>query len=150
MLEIMLTLMKRLAYFFIILLISSVAVSALGGGGAGASGPPEDDTVKVNLKPLDEKSDAYGWVRILPDKFMVGANHLHPSTYYAVYLVAGDKTQPMTDRPARRSFGDGEFKFEVKLKEPFGGEWDKVVIYERPNGEKDDTGMIEVLTGSLE
>lgn len=141
--------MKRTHLIIALLLMASVAVSALGGGG-GAGSPPEDDTIKVNLKPLDETSQSYGWARILPDKFSVGANHLNPNTYYAVYLVSGETKEPMTDRPSRRSFGDGEFKFDTKLKEPFGGEWDKVVIYERPNGEKDDSGMIAILEGSIE
>ena len=143
--------MKRAAVTLsLLLLLASISVNALGGGGGAGSSPPEDDTIKVNLKPLDETSKSYGWVRILPDKFSAGANRLNPDTYYAVYLVSGDNKQPMTDNPARRSFGDGEFKFDTKLKEPFGGEWDKVVIYERPNGEKDDTGMIAVLEGPLE
>ena len=131
--------MKRASLFLtLLLLLASISVNALGGGGAG-SAPPEDDTIKVNLKPLDETSNSYGWVRIIPDKFSVGANRLAPNTYYAVYLVSGENKQPMTENPVRRSYGDGEFKFDTKLKEPFGGEWDKVVIYQRPNGEKDDT-----------
>lgn len=143
--------MKRAALTLsLLLLLASISVNALGGGGGGGDAPPEDDTIKVNLKPLDEASKSYGWVRILPDKFSVGANRLQPDTFYAVYLVSGDNKQPMTDNPVRRSYGDGEFKFDTKLKEPFGGEWDKVVIYERPNGEKDDTGMIAVLEGPLE
>lgn len=142
--------MKRFFYVLILaILATTITVSALGSG-IGGDGPPEDDTVKVNLKPPKDASNAYGWVRILPDKFSVGANHLKPDTYYAVYLFAGDKSQPMTDNPSRRTFGDGEFKFEVKLKEPFGGEWDKVVLYERPHGEKDATDMVEALEGSLE
>lgn len=142
--------MKRTSLLLaLLLLVASISVNALGGGGAGGS-PPEDDVIKVNLKPLDETASSYGWARIVPDKFSAGANHLNPNTYYAVYLVSGETKQPMTDRPARRSFGDGEFKFDTKLKEPFGGEWDKVVIYERPNGEKDDTGMIAVLEGAIE
>lgn len=144
--------MKRASLFLTILfLLASISVNALGGlGGGGGDSPPEDDTIKVNLKPLDETSTSYGWVRIIPDKFSVGANRLAPDTYYAVYLVSGENKQPMTDNPVRRSYGDGEFKFDTKLKEPFGGEWDKVVIYQRPNGEKDDTGMIAVLEGPLE
>lgn len=143
--------MKRLTATFLLLtlLIGTIAVNAMGGG-PGGDGPPEDDTIKVNLKPLDETSKSYGWVRIAPDKFAAGANGLEPSTYYAVYLVSGETKEPMTDKPSRRSFGNGEFKFQTKLKEPFGGEWDKVVIYQRPNGEKDDTGMIAVLEGPLE
>lgn len=143
--------MKRTAYFLaLVTLMAGIAVHALGGGGAGGSAPPEDDTIKVTLKPLDEASNTYGWVRIAPDKFSAGANRLNPDTYYAVYLVSGENKQAMTDNPVRRSFGDGEFKFETKLQEPFGGEWDKVVIYERPNGEKDETGQIAVLEGPLE
>lgn len=143
--------MKRISATFLLLtlLLGGIAVNALGGG-PGSDAPPEDDTLKVNLKPLDEDSKSYGWVRIAPDKFAAGANGLRPGTYYAVYLVSGETKEPMTDRPARRTFGDGEFKFQTKLKEPFGGEWDKVVIYERPNGEKDDTEMIAVLEGPLE
>lgn len=133
----------------LVFLAVSLSGYAMGGGGAGQA-PPEDDTIKVDLKPLDEASNSYGWVRIVPDRFSVGANRLNPNTYYAVYLVSGETEQPMTENPARRSFGDGEFKFDTKLKEPFGGEWDKVVIYERPNGEKDDTGMNPVLEGTLE
>jgi hypothetical protein len=144
--------MKRAALSLsLLLLLATISVNALGGlGGGSGDAPPEDDTIKVDLKPLDENSNSYGWVRIFPDKFAVGANRLNPDTYYAVYLVSGDRKEPVTDRPVRRSFGDGEFKFDTKLKEPFGGEWDKVVVYERPNGENDESGMIAVLEGSLE
>lgn len=142
--------MKKIASILLLfLLTASASVLALGGGGAG-SAPPEDDTVKVTLKPLDETADTYGWVRIEPDKFSVGANRLEPDTYYAVYLVNDESKQPMNDKAVRKSFGDGEFKFQTKLQEPFGGEWDKVVIYRRPNGEKDDTDMVAVLEGALE
>ena len=130
------------------LLIASVSVLALGGGGGKT--PPEDDTVRVTMKPVEEESDIYGWVRITPDKFAVGANRLEPKKYYAVYLVSGEKRKPVHEKPVRRSFGDGEFKFEMRLKEPFGGEWDKVVLYHRPNGEKDESGEVAVLEGALE
>lgn len=143
--------MKRTSKYFLAILVvaASISVHAMGGGGAGGT-PPEDDTVKVTLKPIDETANTYGWARIAPDKFSVGANRLEPNKYYAVYVVSADKQQGMTDNPVRRSYNDGEFKFDTKLQEPFGGEWDKVVIYERPNGEKDDTGMIPVLEGPLE
>lgn len=130
------------------LLMGTLTVLALGGGGA--KSPPEDDTVRITMKPLTEDPQIYGWVRITPNKFAVGANRLEPKKYYAVYLVSGDTREAMTDRPARRSFGDGEFKFETKLKEPFGGEWDKVVLYQRPNGENDATGEIAILEGIIE
>ncbi len=142
--------MKRTAIYTAILmtLLASAAVWALGGGGAGS--PPEDDTVRVTLKPVDESSSIYGWARITPDKFAVGANRLESDSYYAVYIVSATGREPMTDRPARRTFGDGEFKFETRLKEPFGGEWDKVVLYHRPGGEHEEQGMVPVLEGVLE
>lgn len=142
--------MKRnlIASIFMFFVLGSVSVLALGGGG-GAKSPPEDDTVRVTMKPVQDTPEVYGWVRITPNKFAVGANHLEPKNYYAVYLEKGDKREAMTDNPVRRSYGDGEFKFETKLKEPFGGEWDKVVLYHRPNGEKDPTGEVAVLEGNL-
>lgn len=143
--------MKRQTVIQILLmmLIASVSVMALGGGGS--KSPPEDDMVRVTMKPVNESdSNIYGWVRITPDKFAVGANRLEPDTYYAVYLENGETRKAMTDKPARRSFGDGEFKFETRLKEPFGGEWDKVVIYRRPNGKEDANGEVAVLEGALE
>lgn len=134
--------------FLLFATISSMALGGLGGGGGGA--PPEDDTVRVTMKPLGQDEKVYGWVRITPDKFAVGANRLEPGAYYAVYLVNGEKREPVTEKSVRRSFGDGEFKFSMKLKEPFGGEWDKVVLYHRPNGEKDPNGEVAVLEGVLE
>jgi len=139
---------KTAIKLLLLLLAATMSVAALGGGGG--KSPPEDDTVKVTLKPLEQEADVYGWVRITPDKFAVGANRLQPDSYYAVYLVSGDNKEAMTERPARRTFGDGEFKFETRLKEPFGGEWDKVVLYHRPNGEEDATGQVAVLEGTLE
>jgi hypothetical protein len=142
--------MKRqyLLQVFLLLLAASVSVTALGGGGGKT--PPEDDTVRVTMKPLENDADIYGWVRITPDKFAVGANRLEPDSYYAVYLVNGEKRQAITEKPVRRSFSDGEFKFETRLKEPFGGEWDKVVLYHRPNGEEEESGEVAVLEGTLE
>ncbi len=142
--------MKRITTLSAVIFILLASVAALALGGGGGKGPPEDDTVRVTMKPLVDDESVYGWVRITPDKFAVGANHLEPKAYYAVYLVSGDKREAMTEKPARRSFGDGEFKFETRLKEPFGGEWDKVVLYLRPNGEKDATGEVAVLEGNLE
>ncbi len=141
--------MKRLTIAITLLLcLGTVSVLAMGGGGAGT--PPEDDMIRVTMKPADEESEIYGWVRITPDRFAVGANRLEPHNYYAVYVVSGDRREPMTERPARRTFGDGEFKFETRLKEPFGGEWDKVVLYHRPAGEHEEQGMVPVLEGTLE
>lgn len=140
---------KTILQVLLLMLVASVSVLALGGGGS--KSPPEDDTVRVTMKPINESEEnVYGWVRITPDKFSVGANRLKPDSYYAVYLESGSNRQAMTDRPVRRSFGDGEFKFETRLKEPFGGEWDKVVLYHRPNGEEDSSGEVAVLEGTLE
>lgn len=130
------------------LMLATLSAFALGGGGSGE--PPEDDTVRVSMKPLDEAEKTYGWVRITPDKFAVGANRLEPDTFYAVYVVSGDTKQAMTEEPARRTFDDGEFKFETRLEEPFGGEWDKVVLYRQDAGENVEEGMVPVLEGSLE
>lgn len=142
--------MKRyiLVTTLLVLFAGSFSVLALGGGGAKSA--PEDDTVRISLKPVQDDPTVYGWVRITPNKFAVGANHLEPKNYYAVYLVSGDKREAMSENPVRRSFGDGEFKFETKLKEPFGGEWDKIVLYHRPNGEKDPSGEVPILEGNIE
>ena len=97
--------MKRqtILQVLVILLLATVSSLALGGlGGGGGSAPPEDDTVRVTMKPLVDDGNVYGWVRITPDRFAVGANRLEPDTYYAVYLVSGDKREPMTEKPARR------------------------------------------------
>lgn len=142
--------MKRRIILNATLLMLMAAIAGLALGGGGAKSPPEDDTVRVTMKPLDASSEVYGWIRITPDKFAVGANRLEPKAYYAVYLVNDEKREAITEKPVRRAFNDGEFKFETRLKEPFGGEWDKVVLYRRPNGEKDDTGEIAVLEGTLE
>lgn len=144
--------MKLKTYLQTILLILIASISGMALGGGGSKSPPEDDTVRITMKPLQEQEEKeiYGWVRITPDKFSVGANRLEPGNYYAVYLVSGEKRQAMTEKPVRRSFNDGEFKFETRLKEPFGGEWDKVVLYHRPNGEKDENGEVAVLEGTLE
>ncbi len=142
--------MKKYAILFLagFLMLATLSALALGGGGSGE--PPEDDTVRVTLKPKDEASKIYGWVRITPDKFAVGANRLEPDAFYAVYVVSGDTREAMTEEPARRTFDDGEFKFETRLEEPFGGEWDKVVLYHQPAGENVEEGMVPVLEGSLE
>lgn len=134
-------------------LIATVSGYAMGGGGTQA--PPEDDTIRISMKPvadddLDEDA-AYGWIRITPNKFAVGANRLEPNSYYAVYFVGeDDRREPATDKPVRRTFGDGEFKFEFRLEEPLGAEWDTVVLYHRPNGEEDPSDEVPVLEGSLE
>jgi hypothetical protein len=143
--------MKRhtIIQILLMMLIASVSVMALGGGGS--KSPPEDDTVRVTMKAVNEDdTNIYGWIRITPDKFAVGANRLEPKTYYAVYLENSETRKAMTDKPSRRSYDDGEFKFETRLKEPFGGEWDKVVLYRRPNGKEDAAGEVAVLEGTLE
>ena len=80
----------------------------------------------------------------------MGANRLESKSYYAVYLESGDKKQVANEKSVIRTFKDGEFKFEMRLEEPFGGEWDKVVLYHRPNGREDESGQVPVLEGELE
>ncbi len=115
------------------------------------TGYPQGIKQKIISGALDEENRRGSRTRLL--RFDAGTYTTKPfehEYWEEVYLVSGETKEPMTDKPSRRSFGNGEFKFQTKLKEPFGGEWDKVVIYQRPNGEKDDTGMIAVLEGPLE
>lgn len=122
------------------------ASGGLGGGDAEESG---DDTIKVSLKPLEEESKIYGWVRVTGDQFNLGANRLPKDQWYSVYFVSGDEKQAVGENPVTRSSGSGEVKFGTRLEEPLGAEWDKVVLYHQPQGEKNNEGMVPVLEGSL-
>ncbi len=142
--------MKRtiFAWLSALLLVTSLGVLALGGGGAGQDSGA-DDTIKVSLKPLEEASKIYGWVRITEDLFSLGANRLEKDAYYAVYFVAGDEKEPVGENPLTQASGVGEVKFGVRLTEPIGGKWEKIVLYHQPNGEENSEGLEPVLQGSL-
>ncbi|MCA9792252.1 MAG: hypothetical protein KC910_10675 [Candidatus Eremiobacteraeota bacterium] len=140
--------MKRLLVFTMMLVtLSSVGVLALGGGGGAEDAG--DNTLKVSMKPLDESSKTYGWVRITEDQFNLGANRLEKDQFYSVYFVTGDEKEPVGEKPVTRSSGVGEVKFGARLTEPVDGKWDKIVLYHQPNGEESTEGMSPVLEGSL-
>ena len=139
----------RIAYLLVVLLAATLGVAALGGGGPGGGDDPGDDTLKITLKPLEEDSKTYGWVRITTDQFSLGGNRLERKNYYGIYLVTGDEKMALGEKSVRRTSSSGELKFKHRLEEPLGGKWDKIVVYHQPNGEKDNSGMVPVLEGSL-
>lgn len=135
---------------FAFLLAATLGVGALGGLGGGPGGDdPGDDTVKITLKPMEEESKIYGWVRITTDQFNLGANRLPKDQWYGIYLVTGEERLALGERPVRQTSGSGELKFGTRLEEPLGGKWDKIVVYHQPNGEKSNEGMVPILEGSL-
>lgn len=139
--------MKKWATPFVLIICLTLGAFALGGGGGGED--PGDDTLKISLKPLEEGSKIYGWVRIKTDEFSLGANRLQKDEWYAVYLVAGDEKKALSEEPARRASGSGELKYGARLEEPLGGQWEKIVVFHQPGGEKDDSKLEPVLEGSL-
>lgn len=102
---------------------------AMGGKGGGDNEAPPDNTKKLKMNPLDDQSNAYGWVRITADALTLGANRLQPDSYYTVYFVNGSEKQAIGEEPTIQTSGVGEAKFQTRLTEPLGAKWSKIVMY---------------------
>ena len=127
--------MQRKAY-----IAGALALALIGGfqpalalGGFGGSQPDTaGETVrKIKMMPLDEKNlKTYGWVRISADQLTLGANHVTPDQWYSVYFVNDSEKIGIGERPQIRSTGAGELKFSMRLTEPIGAKWAKIVIFQ--------------------
>lgn len=124
------------------LLVSLTPVKALGGSGS------EPDTAgetvrKIKMLPLDEKNTkTYGWVRISADTLSLGANHLAPDNFYTVYFENANEKQAVGEEPTVRTSGVGEAKFTMRLTEPLGAKWGKIVLYQHTDGKEDQTAQM--------
>lgn len=111
---------------------------AMGGfGGGGDKDAPVDNTRRLKMMPLEDGTNAYGWVRITADALSLGANRIPKDTFYTVYLVNGSEKQTIGEEPTIQSTGAGEAKFTVRLVEPLGAKWNKIVLYQHTDGKKD-------------
>ena len=118
-------------------------------GGAGNDKPEAENIKKLKLNNLDEASKAYGWVRITADQLALGANYLEPDTVYSVYFVNGSEKQELGEEPGR-STGVGEYKFAMRLTEPLGAQWAKIVVYKHTdNNPENKTGLTPVMEAAL-
>lgn len=120
-------------------------------GGSGNDKPEADNIRKIKLNYLAEPPNpkAYGWVRITADQLAVGANHLDPDAVYSVYFVNGGEKQMLGEEPGHSSEA-GEFKFAMRLTEPLGAQWAKVVIYQHPDGNPENKANLKpVMEASL-
>ena len=122
---------------------------ALALGGGGADKPEAENIRKLKLSTLEEPSKAYGWVRITADQLALGANFLQPDTVYSVYFVNGSEKQELGVEPGR-STEAGEYKFAMRLTEPLGAQWAKIVVYQHTdNNPENKTGLKPVMEASL-
>ena len=118
-------------------------VTALGGSGSEPDNAGE--TVrKIKMIPLEEKNThTYGWVRISADTLSLGANHLAPENFYTVYFENGSDKQTVGEEPTLKTSGVGEAKFTLRLTEPLGAKWGKIVLYQHVDGKEDLTGELK-------
>ena len=125
------------------LLIQFTPVSAL--GGAGQEPDTAGETVrKIKMLPLDEKdTHTYGWVRISADALTMGANHLPPENFYTVYFETGADKQTLGEGPALRTSAVGEAEYTLRLTEPLGAKWSKIVLYQHTDGKEDLSGEMK-------
>ena len=120
-------------------------------GGAGTSGEKDvgPHVRKLKLSPIEEtpSPELYGWVRISQDQLSLGVNHIKPDSYYTVYFVNGDDKQKVGKVDSIRSSHAGEAKFQVRLTEPLGARWAKLVVFlhtdNKPKGEDNLKPMME-------
>jgi hypothetical protein len=108
-------------------------ISAMGGGG-GDKDTPVDNTRRLKMVPVEEGTNAYGWVRISADSLSLGANRIAPDNYYTIYYVNGSDKQAVGEEPTIQSSGAGEAKFTIRLTEPLGAKWSKIVMYQHTDG----------------
>ena len=129
-----------------LLLTSSWALAL---GGSGADKPEAESIRKLKLSNVEENEKAYGWVRISADQLALGANFLQPDAVYSVYFVNGGEKQMLGEEPGHSS-EVGEFKFAMRLTEPLGAQWAKVVIYQHPDGNPENKANLKpVMEASL-
>lgn len=108
-------------------------------GGSGSEPDNAGETIrKIKMLPLEEKNTrTYGWVRISADTLSLGANHLAPENFYTVYFENGSDRQAVGEAPTIRTSGVGEAKFTMRLTEPLGAKWGKIVLYQHVDGKED-------------
>ena len=125
------------------MLIQFTPVNAL--GGAGQEPDTAGETVrKIKMLPLDEKdTHTYGWVRISADALTMGANHLSPENFYTVYFENGSDKQTLGEEPTLRTSAVGEAKYTLRLTEPLGAKWSKIVLYQHTDGKEDLSGEMK-------
>ena len=125
------------------LLVSLTPVTALGGSGQ------EPDTAgetvrKIKMLPLEEKNlHTYGWVRISADTLSLGANHLSKDKFYTVYFENGADKQTLGEEPTLKTSAVGEAKFVLRLTEPLGAKWSRIVLYEHVDDKEDLSGELK-------
>ena len=141
--------MRKSGWAALLSLALSFGLGLSQGWALGGSGTEQDsggDTVrKLKMLPLDEKNTrTYGWVRISADTLSLGANHLPPDTVYTVYFVnEAEKQVANTEETVTRTSGRGEAKFTMRLTEPLGAKWEKIVLFHHVDGR-------EALDGELQ
>jgi hypothetical protein len=111
---------------------------AMGGGASDKEAPP-DNTKRLKLMPIEEGTNMYGWIRLTPDNLSLGANRVKPDTFYTVYFVNGNEKQAAGKDPTVRSSGSGEIKFNLRLTEPLGARWTKLVLYQHTDNKQAPT-----------
>lgn len=125
------------------LLMNLTPVNAL--GGAGQEPDTAGETVrKIKMLPIEEKdTHTYGWVRISADALTLGANHLSPDNFYTVYFENGADKQTLGEEPTLRTSPVGEAKYTLRLTEPLGAKWSKIVLYQHTDGKEDLSGEMK-------
>ena len=128
---------------------------AMGGGASDKEAPP-DNTKRIKLTTVEEVSNTtvgvpYGWVRITPDQLALGANRVKPDTWFTVYFVNGAEKQAVGKEPTVRASGSGEVKFGMRLTEPLGARWPKIILMEHTDGKEviDDKALKPYMEASL-
>lgn len=134
--------MATLSAFGLTVLVGLAPVSGL--GGAGTDQDTGGETVrKIKMLPLDEKDlRTYGWVRISADTLSLGANHLKPDSFYTVYFENATEKEGVGEKPTIRTSGSGEAKFQLRLTEPLGAKWGKIVMYHHQDGKEAIDGTL--------
>lgn len=124
---------------------------ALGGAGGDQDTGGGETVRKIKMVPLDETNQrTYGWVRISADTLSLGANHLQPDAFYTVYFENATDKQEVGENPTIRTSGAGEAKFTLRLTEPLGAKWGRIVMYQHEqNKEQRDGPMQPVMEAKL-
>ena len=96
------------------------------------------------MLPIDEKyTHTYGWVRISADALTMGANHLNPENFFTVYFENGTDKQTLGEELTLVTSRFGEAKYTLRLTEPLGAKWTKIVLYQHTDGKEDLSGEMK-------
>ncbi len=137
----------RFTLVSLVLLFAFISVAfAAGGGGAEE---PEEDIIRITLVPTVAKDHQYGWVRIDEEVLILGINGVDKESDYGAFFESPDGSWPIGEEPFFRSNRRGVGKFRYEILEPLSSFYERIAVYEFPDGLENPDSKVLLMEGAL-